>query len=84
MPTPQNQAHGKAFFREISAAEKMPTAAPVFLVTDGTDRTFSTERPETAAFVNDGSGTYVLTDFPLDPGADRLDAVMVAGTVQVY
>jgi hypothetical protein len=83
MPSPV-QPHSKVIFRDPAAGAALPAMARAYIVTDSTDRVFSADAPETAAFVNDGSGTYVLTDGPIAPGADRLLSVFVGDTVYVY
>jgi hypothetical protein len=77
------QPRSKEIFRDSSLGASLPSVATAYVTTDGTARVFSTARPQTAVFVNDGSGTYVLTDLPVAPG-DILDAVFVGDTVYVY
>lgn len=83
MPSPV-QAHSKAFWRDSALGAAIDTPVVAYIITDSPDRVFSMTRPETAAFVNDGTGTYVLTDGPIAPDADRLTAVLVNGEIRVY
>jgi hypothetical protein len=78
------QAHSKVIFRDEMLGAALPSIAAAYVTTSGDARVFSTARPETAVFVNDGTGTYVLTDLPVAPDADILEAVFVGDTVHVY